>query len=146
MGKSKNNYKQCTKYVSSLHSQLNQQQRIIEQLVQQNALMIEKINQQNNVNKFMNEKYNALCKKYESVHRRNSVLLWSVGDIIEWLTSLENGKYDKYKYHLLYNMTEEKVTGSMLSTLNVTDWHRLGVSDVKDQHDLLRHVYSLIYV
>merc|ERR1712228_207440 len=144
--KPKSDYKHNGKYVSSLHSQLNQQKRIIEQLVQQNALMINKINQQNDVNKFMNEKYDALCKKYESVHRRNSVLLWSVGDIIEWLTSLENEKYDKYKYHLLYNMTEEKVTGSMLSTLNVTDWHRLGVSDVKDQHDLLRHVYSLIYV
>ena len=144
--KKKNGYKQNGKYIASLHSQLNQQKIIIEQLVQQNALMINKINQQNDVNKFLNEKYESLLKKYESVHRRNSVLLWSVGDIIEWLTSLENGKYDKYKYHLLYNMTEEKVTGSMLSTLNVTDWHRLGISDVKDQHDLLRHVYSLIYV
>jgi len=134
------------KYVASLHSQLNQQKLIIEQLVQQNALMINRINQQNEVNKFMNEKFDALKKKYDSVNRRNSVLLWSVGDIVEWLTTLENGKYDKYKYHLLFNMTEEKVTGSMLSTLNVTDWHRLGVSDVKDQHDLLRHVYSLIYV
>jgi len=141
-----NNKQKTAKYIASLHSQLNQQKNIIEQLVQQNAAMINKINQQADVNKFMNEKYNALHKNFEAVQRRNSILLWSVGDIIEWLTSLEEGKYDKYKYHLLYNMTEEKVTGSMLCTLNVTDWHRLGVTDVKDQHDLLRHVYSLIYV
>jgi len=109
-------------------------------------MMINRINQQNEMNKFMKEKFDALQTKYDSVNRRNSVLLWSVGDIVEWVTTLESGKYAKYKYHLLFNMTEEKVTGSMLSTLNVTDWHRLGVSDVKDQHDLLRHVYSLIYV
>jgi len=127
----------------SLRSALKKQELIIQQLMHQNRFILNELNQQKVLNKCINEEYAALHEKFVAVLHLNSVFLWNADDVIQWITSLDNGWFNKYKYHLMFNMTEEKVTGSMISKFNATDWHRMGIIDRNDQCVLLRHVDKL---
>merc|ERR1712154_75299 len=108
------------------------------------GLIMNELMEQKYFNKSVNDKYDALYQKYMIVQRLNAVLLWNADDIVTWITKLNDGYFIKYKYHLLYNMTEENVNGSMLNKLKVTDLHRFGIVDINDQFLLLSYINKLM--
>ena len=71
-------------------------------------------------------------------------LEWDHGDVLEWILSLENGRYAKYEKTLKKSLAEEEVTGANfvdVETSDVKDW---GIKSFNDKKALVQSIRELI--
>eukprot|EP01084_Bolivina_argentea_P087917 158725_1 len=99
-----------------------------------------------------NDEYQKLEVKYKYMlqKEKNRIMNdvsnyenWSYKEIIDWLTYLENGRFEKYLSVLERNMKMEKIGGTYLVDLDKHDVHRLGCTEYGDKIALLNHFQSL---
>jgi len=69
---------------------------------------------------------------------------WSAVDVVQWIASVDAGKYGKYREMLSRSMQTENIDGACLESLDKGDLHRLGVTDFKDKKDLLARIKQLV--
>eukprot|EP01083_Nonionella_stella_P080380 220890_1 len=93
----------------------------------------------------LNDKYNQLLKKYKRKTLWDTVRYrhWSYSQIVEWISYLEGGRFQKYLKTLEKNLKIEKMMGEFLPELDKHDIHRLGVTEYADKKALLKHCHSL---
>eukprot|EP01084_Bolivina_argentea_P141412 248490_1 len=131
-------YEANMSYVSSLHHRLEEQEQMIQRLMDENKYISHQLGHVSQTSKYMERKYGSLHLKYQSLYHLNKILCWNGSDVIQWISSLENGRFIKYKEYLIY------VNGSVLSKLNKCDLHRLGIVHPSDQTSLIHHIHSLM--
>eukprot|EP01084_Bolivina_argentea_P294611 506964_1 len=68
---------------------------------------------------------------------------WNCDDIIQWILSLEHGKYLKYKNELYNVLPMENVRGDELHLINEQDLIHFGVNNESDRKDLIEHIKLL---
>ena len=69
---------------------------------------------------------------------------WDTLDIITWILSLENGRYNKYKSKLEISLNEENVKGTHLAKVNVLDIKGWGIVDFSDKKSLMVAINALV--
>ena len=68
---------------------------------------------------------------------------WNYEGMIEWILSLENGRFEKYVDKLKIAFKQEGLSGMDLVGLKENDLIRWRVDDVSDRTDLLGHIKNL---
>eukprot|EP01084_Bolivina_argentea_P142622 250555_1 len=68
---------------------------------------------------------------------------WKYEEIVEWIMSLDNGRFEQYKNILLENLKEEGIEGSDLCDVNEIDLKSWGVKNFKDKKLLLAKLKEL---
>lgn len=72
--------------------------------------------------------------KYES---------WTAKEIVSWIVSLDNNRFDKYKDTLLINLEEEGIEGAHLCHINEIDLKGWGIKNFMDKKLLLQRIKEL---
>lgn len=98
--------------------------------------------------KEMEIKYNELKVKYNKLNNLNDNEKdcwkeWDVMDVVNWIISLDQGRYIKYKQVLMNNLRKEEIDGSCLSDIDKNDLHRFGVTSFKDKGHLCAKLKQL---
>eukprot|EP01083_Nonionella_stella_P059717 156283_1 len=99
-------------------------------------------------------RYNELFVKY-AVLKRGKMCegqdkdcsewkLWTWEDVLVWILNLDNGRYVKYKNHIIANICRHNINGLSLTQMTSENWNHVGVTDVNDQALLVHHIYRLI--
>ena len=92
-------------------------------------------------------KYNELKIEYETLKSDRldvkNYLDWKAKDVVEWIMSLENQRFIKYKDLLLNKFVKENVDGLALNEMDAGDLAQFGVNDFKDRKCLIKHIKSL---
>merc|ERR1712228_334622 len=83
-------------------------------------------------------------KKEETEEREIDFVEWEWHDIMEWIISLNNGKYKKYQNVLTEKLMEEEVKGQHLCYIDKNDLHRFGISSFSDKVDVYHRIQRLI--
>ena len=118
----------------------------------ENEMAIKQIKNKNLEKKIDRMKQNerSLMKKIENLVnernkniKKNDYLQWNYHQIIEWICSLQNGKYDKYESRLFVTMKDENITGRSLIDLDKNDLHRYGITAFSDKINILKHIKDL---
>eukprot|EP01083_Nonionella_stella_P080481 221209_1 len=96
------------------------------------------------------DEYQQLSKQFcelASKHRNCSNLihytLWDFDNVIDWICTLDEGKYQQYVHILHKTMKKENIRGLVLPYLNTTDLHRLGIADYEDKLAVIQHIKAL---
>ena len=104
-------------------------------------------NQLQDEHKQMEMKYNELKIEYEQVKRDRldvkNYLDWKAKDVVEWIMSLENQRFMKYKDLLLSKFVKDNVDGPALNDMDAGDLTQFGINDFKDRKCLIKHIKSL---
>ena len=114
-----------------------------------NALMIKerctqlKLDELHDDHKQLEMDYSELKMEYNKIKKKKCHELWDTNDTIDWITSMENSRYEKYKDVLLKTMHEEIIDGACLRDLDKSDLHRLGIKDFKDKRDIYSAIQRL---
>eukprot|EP01084_Bolivina_argentea_P058139 106166_1 len=69
--------------------------------------------------------------------------LWTWHDVLQWIVSIQNGKFEKYQEVLQVNLKLENIDGSCIKCLTVNDIHRIGIVDYKDKQVILECIANL---
>ena len=69
---------------------------------------------------------------------------WSTERLIEWIVTIENGRYQKYKDKLNEKMEQEEVSGNNLIKVSEQDLRYYGIVNIDDRHDLFVAIQHLI--
>eukprot|EP01083_Nonionella_stella_P007597 21905_1 len=135
--------------------QIQKQQQKIISLQNMNQSMQSQINNMTvmtNQSMAVHTRYNELFVKY-AVLKRDKVydgtyctqwMLWTWEDVLVWILNLDNGRYVKYKNHMIPNMCTHNISGLSLIKMTCEHWNRVGVTDVSDQALLIHHIQKLI--
>ena len=69
---------------------------------------------------------------------------WNSNEIINWIYSLDNGKYcHKYKDIIKNEISKQNILGKHLPSLNKLDLQSWGINDYQDRIDLLNEINNL---
>merc|ERR1712176_1012288 len=92
-------------------------------------------------------KYNELKVKYDKQQKKllldKNYTEWDCNDIVQWLCSIENGRYKKYESKISMAIKDENITGQHLMDIDKNDLHRIGITDFGDKKSVLNHIKSL---
>eukprot|EP01083_Nonionella_stella_P281855 959247_1 len=69
---------------------------------------------------------------------------WDTEDVVLWIMSLDNGRFEKYKQKLQENLTTEGVLGHDLKMVDSGDIRGWGVTDFRDKKYLLQQIQELV--
>ena len=69
---------------------------------------------------------------------------WTSDEIVDWICSLEDGKYKKYEYKLRNAFKEECVSGEALPHIEKNEWKIWGVANYWERMNLQKHLQSLV--
>ena len=73
--------------------------------------------------------------KYES---------WSIDEMVEWICSLDNGKFKKYADKIRKGFTQNEISGAHMTAMGSLDIQEVcGITHWKDRKDLASHFSSL---
>lgn len=64
---------------------------------------------------------------------------WQWEEILEWICSLEEGRFVKYSDTLKQSLKEEEVSGADIADVDILVIKGWGVINFKDKRDLLKH-------
>merc|ERR1712129_68081 len=106
--------------------------------------MLAELDKQMKFGSNLNENYNMLYCKYVKQLNMNTMLLWNVNDVVQWIFNLENGRFAKYKSVLSHTLTIENVNGANLIAFGHADLYRLGVEDADDQAVIINHIRKML--
>ena len=82
-------------------------------------------------------------KRVKNVNLDN-FMRWTSDEFVDWIVSLEVGKYNKYETQLRTVFKEEEVDGSVIATIEKSEWKEWGVTNYKDRMNLDKHLQSLV--
>ena len=71
---------------------------------------------------------------------------WEYDDIIEWIMSLENGVFIKYKEKLTDNLNSNNINGSILMSITLDDIHDWGIDDYNHMKKLFEHITAITHL
>merc|ERR1711997_1423351 len=74
----------------------------------------------------------------------SSFMQWNNDHILEWICSIENGRFVKYKQTLRISLYEAEIVGEDLLTINQLDIKGWGIKNYKDQKGLCEHIQRLV--
>eukprot|EP01084_Bolivina_argentea_P065098 118678_1 len=132
-----NNYKQ---QIDELKKNEN---RMMQQYEQKMDIL-----QKENIN--LNEECKELKIELKEIKKRfrnidvNNYANWSSDQFIDWIISLENGKYEQYENNFRVIFKKEDVDGSVIDTIGKSEWKDWGVNNYKDRVKLDEHIKYLI--
>ena len=69
---------------------------------------------------------------------------WTSDEIVLWIMSLENGRYDKYTQKLAQELKNEGVSGACLESVNEIDVKGWGVNNFADKKSLTKSIQQLV--
>lgn len=69
---------------------------------------------------------------------------WNCHDVMEWILSLENGRFGRYIDEIMERMLEENVRGSELGMINQDDLEHFGIESAEDRESAMRHIQRVI--
>ena len=69
---------------------------------------------------------------------------WTSNDLVAWICSLDNGRYEKYKNKLLIAFERQGVDGKGMCYLEKQDLEGFGVDAFIDRSIIYRHIQSLV--
>ena len=75
---------------------------------------------------------------------KNDYLNWTHEDIFNWIMSLDNGRFEKYKDALKQSLFEEELKGSHFVDIDKSDIHRWGIKPFEDKQKLYEFITQLI--
>eukprot|EP01084_Bolivina_argentea_P108561 194014_1 len=154
-------------------SELKEKLKTIEiEKISLQSLVDDLLNSQNNIkqkyelkiNNLMgqNDKLNEECKEtklelFEVKKELNKLkrlknidltnyLNWTADDIVDWISTLEKGKYEKYEDELRVKFNEECVDGNAIQYINTLELKGWGVAHFMDRTNLHKHFRQLILV
>ena len=64
-------------------------------------------------------------------------------EIIDWICSLDDGKYQVYAHALHENLKKENIKGIHLKELSKSDLHRLGITDFSHKKAIIKYIKAL---
>ena len=70
--------------------------------------------------------------------------LWNSDEAVDWICSIENGRFTKYQEKLLRAFTEEGVCGEDLDKITQSALRDWGVKNFKDRVALHEHIQELV--
>eukprot|EP01084_Bolivina_argentea_P142621 250550_1 len=114
-----------------------------------NLSEIKSLQQQNNEllddKKEYELKINELMDEISKLQRIDETMYenWSHKEILAWIVSLDNGRFEKYEDELLRNLREEEIQGNDLNGVNEIDLKSWGVKNFKDKKLLLTKIKEL---
>ena len=65
-------------------------------------------------------------------------------EILQWIVSLDDGKFKKYEQDLRKNLKEEEIAGIALKDVDASDVKRWGVTKFSDMKTLRQHIKQLV--
>ena len=121
------------------------------ELKQENVLLKSQINKNN---KFIND-YKKMEIEINTLKSENNRLKlrelnnmdytkWNNDDILIWILSLNNNKFEKYKNVLNKNLSLQNIKGIDLQNMNEFDIQGLGITDFSDKKELIQQIKQLI--
>merc|ERR1712129_176696 len=86
--------------------------------------------------------------KFEELRKNRKLDLsefeqWSQDDLLCWILSLENGRFEKYEAALKQAFAEREIDGECLRDIGKQDLFDCGVKSFKDQSALFKHIQKL---
>eukprot|EP01084_Bolivina_argentea_P316201 548040_1 len=87
------------------------------------------------------------CKQSDAKPNKIDVtkyLQWSSNDIVDWILSLEQGKYKNYEKKLRAEINDEGVDGSSIKDIEKSDIKGWGVNNLKDRTSIYKHLQQLL--
>jgi len=75
---------------------------------------------------------------------QKAVERWTQQEVLQWMLSLEDGRFGRYEGVLRKAVEEYEVSGEVLPDVNLLVIKGWGVKDVNDQRDLRTHIRKLI--
>eukprot|EP01083_Nonionella_stella_P036477 99516_1 len=89
----------------------------------------------------LKHKYNALKQKVKLNPLQYTE--WTADEMLQWITTWKNGKFNKYKSVLLTAFSEQNFDGSCVQFLEKTDVSEWGINDFKDKSEIYQIFQSL---
>ena len=68
---------------------------------------------------------------------------WNVKQIIFWILSLENQRFEKYTKQLRKEFISEGINGSDITEIDEFNLQKWGVQNFRDRKDLMKHIKTL---
>ena len=93
--------------------------------------------------KILNDEYVELVEKHKNMINIIDYKLWDFDNIIDWICTLDDGKYQIYARDLHKNMKKENIRGSQLDGFHKNDLHRLGVTDYGHKKAISKYIKAL---
>eukprot|EP01084_Bolivina_argentea_P288353 494890_1 len=84
---------------------------------------------------------NELKKKCIDVSRYNE---WSSDEFVNWICSLDDGKYEKYENKLRNIFIEEDISGEAIPHIQKNEWKEWGITSYMDRTNLDKHLKNLL--
>ena len=81
--------------------------------------------------------------QFEGVPLNNDYIHWDYMQILQWILSLDNGYFMKYKDVLKESLKEDEMTGEQLENVEMTDIKIWGIKTFKDRHRLFEFIKQL---
>eukprot|EP01084_Bolivina_argentea_P065099 118683_1 len=128
---------------NKMEQQIDESKKNEIRLVQQMDIL-----QKENIN--LNEECKELKIELKEIKKRfrnidvNNYANWSSDQFIDWIISLENGKYEQYENNFRVIFKKEDVDGSVIDTIGKSEWKDWGVNNYKDRVKLDEHIKYLI--
>eukprot|EP01084_Bolivina_argentea_P271468 461926_1 len=72
------------------------------------------------------------------------VIEWSTQELLNWILSVEDGRYKIFKDKLSSGFNDEQVNGQNIKDVNEQDLRHYGVNILSDRKDLMKHIQSLV--
>eukprot|EP01083_Nonionella_stella_P249183 861916_1 len=69
---------------------------------------------------------------------------WTSDEFVDWICSLEQGKYSKYEEKLRVVFIEEAISGEAIPHIEKNDWKAFGITVFMDRTNLHKHVQGLV--
>ncbi len=85
-------------------------------------------------------------RKWFNVPNEKNWRKWDIKSVINWIMSLENGRYGKYCASLEYNFTNDDVTVDCIDSIDKQDLKQWGIDNFKDRCQLIKHFQRLIKI
>eukprot|EP01084_Bolivina_argentea_P275597 470048_1 len=97
--------------------------------------------------KGMEIEINKLKKENKELRRNNintkNYKQWNWEQIIFWILSLDDGKYNQYENQLMKHLKEEAIEGDDLTEIKEDDLMRWGIKKFKDKKNVMKYIKQL---
>ena len=88
-------------------------------------------------------KFDELTNNIQSSIDINNYSQWKPQEIVHWILSIDNKRFNKYKEVLLHHLNDEEIVGSDLNDINEVDLQRWQIKNFKDKKLLLQNIKEL---
>eukprot|EP00483_Globobulimina_turgida_P006083 UN06093 len=125
-------------YVQQMEEKLNEQNKLIQNLMNRNNILSVQLTQQQNYIAIVENQNSTLLNAYNSVTNASvpnacaytaNYKKWNVDEVMSWLSKLENAQFAKYQYGFCVN----NIDGHLLRNLTMDDLEKMGVANINDQ-------------